>query len=147
MNTFQPSQDLGQDLKGSFFSLLNRGRRSVLWIGNTEDSPIATIKTYETKAILILKVKIPDIHLVKLELQITPETVLIKGQPTAASVVEGYFRPSGFESLVPLPHPVQPETCWVQIQPDCLEIQFAKQLGTQQYKHSMKLSTENAIDC
>lgn len=50
MNAFQASQDLRQYLDGSFFSWLNRGRRSALWIGNVEETPIATIKTYETQA-------------------------------------------------------------------------------------------------
>ena len=40
---------------------------------------------------LILKVHISDIHLVKLNLQITPETVLIQGQPSEAAGVGGYF--------------------------------------------------------
>ncbi|MCU0547403.1 MAG: Hsp20/alpha crystallin family protein [Oscillatoriaceae cyanobacterium Prado104] len=146
MKTFQPSHDLREYLEGSFLNWLDRRPRSILWIGNTEDSPISTIKTYETKATLILKIKISDIHLVKLDLQITPETLLIKGQQTAASVVEGYFRPSGFESLIPLPHPVEPETCWVQIQPDGVEIQLAKKLKNQPPQHWIELSTENAID-
>jgi HSP20 family molecular chaperone IbpA len=146
MKTVQPSQDLRDYLDGSFLNWLDRGRRSILWMGNAEDSPIAAVKTYETKATLILKIKIPDIHLVKLDLQITPETVLIKGQPTAANVVEGYFRPSEFESLIPLPHPVEPETCWAKIQPDVVEIQLAKKLKNQQPQHWIELSTENAID-
>lgn len=42
------------------------------------------------------------------------------------SQVEGYFSPNGFESLIPLPHAVQPEICSTQIQPDGVEILFAK---------------------
>lgn len=42
------------------------------------------------------------------------------------SQVEGYFSPNGFESLIPLPHAVQPEICSTHIQPDGVEILFAK---------------------
>jgi HSP20 family molecular chaperone IbpA len=141
MNSFQAAGDLRKSLGGSLFSRLHHGRRSALWIGNIKETPIVAINTYETKSTLILKVEIPDIDLFKLDLKITPETLLIKGQSTAASVVEGYFRPSGFESLIPLSHPVQPETCWTDIQPDGVEIQLAKELRSQTPKHWIELST------
>ena len=62
------------------------------------------------------------------------------------SQVEGYFRPSGFESLIPLPHAVQPETCSTHIQPDGVEILLAKQLRSPQSKLSIELPTANFVD-
>ena len=94
----------------------------------------------------MLKVDISDIDLVKLDLQITPETVLIQGQPTPATLVEGYFRPSEFQSPSPWSHPVQPETCWAQNQPDGVKIQLPKQLRTQQSKLWIELVTANLFD-
>jgi len=96
---------------------------------------------------LILKVYISDIHLVKLNLQITPETVLIQGQPTEAAGVEGYFLPSGFQSLIPLPHRVHPETYETEIHQDGLTIQLAKDLRVQPFQVRIQVSTANLSDC
>ncbi|MEG4573453.1 hypothetical protein QUA56_12270 [Microcoleus sp. N3A4] len=106
-----------------------------------------------------------------MNLHITPQTVLIQGQPTEAAGVEGYFLylapfsisllgtgkmpvpqenllfverascpflrimqdvnyflPSGFQTLIPLPHRVHPETYGTEIHSDGLTIQLAKEL-------------------
>jgi HSP20 family molecular chaperone IbpA len=123
-------------------------RESTLWICHTEETPIAAITIHEMETKFVLKVGISDIHLLKnLSLQITPETILIQGQPTDAMVVEGYFRPHGFESLIPLPHPVQPETCLAQIEPDFLTIQIAKELIVEPSPVWIQLPTANLSDC
>ncbi len=128
MNAFQALNGVNQDLAGSFSGLPAGYQQSTLWIAHTEETPIADIKIQEKDVILILKVDISDIHLVKLSLQITPETVLIQGQPTEAAGVEGYFLPSGFQSLIPLPHRVYPEIYETEIHSDGLTIQLAKEL-------------------
>ncbi|MEG4317986.1 MULTISPECIES: Hsp20/alpha crystallin family protein [unclassified Microcoleus] len=145
MNAFQASKDLSQYLEGSFSSLLKGGQQLTLWMRNTGKTPIAAITIHESETTLMLKVHILGIHLVKLDLQITPETLLIQGQPTEATLVEGYFRPSRFESLIALPHPVEPETCRTQIQPDGVKIQLAKQSIAQQSKLCIELPTANSI--
>jgi hypothetical protein len=91
MNAFQALNDVNQDLAHSFSGLPTGCQQSTIWIAHTEETPIAAIKSQKKDMILILKVYISDIHLVKLNLQITPETVLIQGQPTEAAGVEGYF--------------------------------------------------------
>lgn len=141
MNAFQTLNDVNEDLEGSFSSFLNGCQQSTLWIANTEETPIAAITIQEKDVTLILKIRIYDINLFKLNLQITPETVLIQGQPTEAMIVEGYFRPSGFESLIPLPHRVHPETYCTEIYPDSLTIQLAKELRNQQSKVMIELPT------
>lgn len=146
MKGFQESHDVSQYLEGSFSSLLNGSQQSTLWIGNTAETPIAAITIQEMEVTLMLKVHISDIHLLKLDLQITPQTVLIQGQPTTATVVEGFFRASRFESLIPLPHAVQPETCRIQIHADGVTIKLAKHLSAQQPKLWIELPTPNAID-
>lgn len=148
MNTFARSKNVSQKSReNSGSSSPDTCRESTLWIGNTEERPIAAITIHETETKFVLKVGISDIHLVKnLILQITPETVLIQGQPTDAMVVEGYFRPHGFESLIPLPHPVQPETCLAQIEPDVLTIQIAKDLRVEPSPVWIQLPTANLSD-
>lgn len=126
----------------------NTSRESTLWIGNTGETPIAAITIDEMESKFVLKVGISDIHLLKnLSLQITPERILIQGEPTEAMVVEGYFRPRGFESLIPLPHPVQPETCLAQIEPDVLTIQVVKELRVEPSPLWIQLPTANLSDC
>ncbi|HAX74520.1 MAG TPA: hypothetical protein DCY88_01460 [Cyanobacteria bacterium UBA11372] len=132
MNNFQLLNYVKEYLERSFFHSANGSQQSTLWISHTEETPIAAINIYEMGANFILKVRIVDIHLVKLKLQVTRETVLIKGQPTASTTVEGYFRPRGFESLIPLPHPVNPESCWAEIQSDGLTVHLTKEFGVQQ---------------
>ena len=65
--------DVNQDLAGSFSGLPAGCQQSTLWIVHTEETPIAGIKIQEKDVTLILKVYISDIHLVKLNLPITPE--------------------------------------------------------------------------
>ncbi|MEG4856710.1 hypothetical protein QUB75_11235 [Microcoleus sp. K1-B6] len=128
MNAFQALNDVNQDLGGSFSGLPTACQQCTLGIAHTEEKPIAGIKIQEKDVTLILKVDISDIHLVKLNLQITPETVLIQGQPTEVAGVEGYFLPSGFQTLIPLPHRVHPEIYGTEIHQDGLTIQLAKAL-------------------
>ena len=115
-------------------------QQSTLWIAHTEETPIAGIKIQEKDVTLILKVDISGIHLVKLNLQITPETVLIQGQPIEAAGVEAYFLPSGFQSLIPLPHRVHPEFYGTEIHQDSLTIQLAKELRVEQSEVRIQLS-------
>ena len=144
MNAFQALNDDGnQELAGSFSGLPTGCQQSTLWIANTEETPIADIKIQEKGGTLILKVQISDIHLVKLNLQITPETVLIEGQPTEATGIEGYFFPSGFQSLIPLPHRVHPEIYETEIHSDRLTIQLAKDLRVPPSPVRIPLSTAN----
>jgi HSP20 family molecular chaperone IbpA len=143
MNAFQALNDGNQDLAGSFSGLPTGCQQSTLWIAHTEETPIAGIKILEKDVTLILKVDISDLNLVKLNLQITPETVLIQGQPTEAAGVEGYFLPSGFQSLIPLPHRVHPEFYVTEIHQDSLTIQLAKDLRVPPSQVRIPLSTAN----
>ena len=143
MNAFQALNDGNQDLAGSFSGLPTGCQQSTLWIAQTGETPIAGIKIQEKDMTLILKVQISDIHLVKLNLQITPETVLIQGQPTEAAGVEGYFLPNGFQSLIPLPHRVHPEFYVTEVRSDCLTIQLAKDLKVPPSQVPIPLSTAN----
>ena len=147
MNAFQDFNNGNQDLAGSFSGLPTGCQQSTLWIAHTEETPIAGIKIQEKDVTLILKVDISDIHLVKLNLHITPETVLIQGQPTEAAGVEGYFLPSGFQTLIPLPHRVHPEFYVTEIHQDSLTIQLAKDLIVPPSQVLIPLSTANLSYC
>ncbi|WP_293133728.1 hypothetical protein [Microcoleus sp. bin38.metabat.b11b12b14.051] len=96
MKGFQESHDVSEYLESSSSRLLNGGQQSTLW-AIQQKPPIAAITIHEMEETLMLKVDISDIDLVKLDLQITPETILIQGKPTAATLVEDFFRPSGLK--------------------------------------------------
>ncbi|MEB3277628.1 MAG: Hsp20/alpha crystallin family protein [Lyngbya sp.] len=146
MNFFPGLNDIfTEPLEDSFSSSLQGYQQSMLWIGG-DQTAIAAITMHDMGARAIVKVYICDIHLVKLNVEITPETVLIEGEPTESSIVEGYFRPSGFESLVPLPYSVQPETCRVEVHPEGLTIELTKQLGVQQPRVRIEALTANFIN-
>ena len=147
MNAFQAFNNVNQDLAGSFSGWPAGCQQSTLGIAQTEETPIADIKIQEKDMTLILKVHISDIHLVKLNLQITPETVLIKSKATEAAGVEGDFLPSGFQSLIPLPHRVHPETYGNEIHSDGLTLQLAKELRVPPSQVRIQLSTANLSDC
>lgn len=145
MKDFHAVTDINNYVQGSSSSLLNSCRQLTFWMGHLQEDPILGITIRETETDFIVKVCISDIHLVKLDLQITPETILIQGQPTEAAGVEGYFRPNGFESLIPLPHPIQTEISLAEMQPDGLTLQLAKQLENQQPKVRIPLPMASVV--
>ncbi len=143
MEDFQARTSINNYLQDLSPNLLNSSKQLTFWMGHVQEDPIVNITMNETETDFVLKICMYDLHLVKLDLQITPETILIKGQPTEAAGVEGYFRPSGFESLVPLPHPVQPETSLAEVRPDGLILQLPKQLENQQPKVRIQFPITN----
>jgi hypothetical protein len=146
MNALQALNDVIQHLETSYRNLLNGSQPSTLWVSYTEETPIKAIRIEDLGTNFILKVQIADVRLFRLNIQITPETFLIQGQPTPSAIVEGYFCPNGFESLIPLPHPIFPEPCWTQLHDDGLIIQLAKQLRIPQYKVEIKLPALSLVN-
>ena len=129
-----------QGFSGSF----KQPQKSILWIGEAEETPIAGVMIQDRGDRAILKVYIAEIHRVKLNLEVTAETVFIQGEPTESSIVPGYFRPSGFESLIPLPYPVEPETCEAEVHSDGLTIKFTKQLESWRQRVRIENLTVNS---
>lgn len=107
-------------------------QKSTLWVGIVGETPITAITIQDTKAELLLKAHIPDIHLMKLNIQISQETVLIQGNWSEAAEVEGCFRPYPFQNLVPLPHAVLPENAWTELESDGFSLHLTKQAEVQQ---------------
>ncbi|WP_413166705.1 hypothetical protein ACL6C3_08380 [Capilliphycus salinus ALCB114379] len=139
------NQIFSESIEDSFSHSLKKSQSSTLWIGEAEETPIAAVQIEDMETKALLKVYISDIHLVKLDVEITPETILIAGQPTESSIVEGYFRPSDFESLIPLPYPVEPESCRVEVHSDGLKIELKKHLGVQPRRVRIEALTANFI--
>lgn len=139
MNAVKISNNVSQSFNDLWFNSVNGCQQSTLWICNTEEVPITAITIHELETKLILKIHIYDIHLFNLSLKITPETLLLQGEPNEEAGVEGYFRPNGFKSLIPLPHPVEPEQYCTDLQMNGLKIQLAKQLNFRQSQIQIQL--------
>ncbi len=127
MSAFQLVNDLSQLFEQSLTGLLNDCPQSTLWIGNTEETAIAQITICESQTEVVLKAYIPDVERVTLDVQISQESILIQGQWFQSAEVEGYFRLSQFQSLIPLPYAVHQETVRAFLEQDVLTIRFPKQ--------------------
>lgn len=125
---------LNQIIQDSLTSLLENCQQSTLWVGNSLDLSIANVSITETPAQVILKVMLTDVQITTLDMEISPETVLIQGQWAAAAEIQGYFRPTHFQSLIPLPCLIDPETAHATLEEPVLTLQFFKQDPSQQSK-------------
>jgi HSP20 family molecular chaperone IbpA len=124
MNNFTLLNSVSQILQNSLVSILKDCHQSALWIGNIGETPVTAMAIYETKKEVLLRIKINQVEMSTLDIQISPETVLIKGYWSISENVQGYFRPSQFQSLIPLPYCINPETAIAELEPNILQIRF-----------------------
>lgn len=123
--------------KMSTYSLTNAHRvrsesflspRFTLWMGDAGENLIRAIAIQTIGIEVILDITIPEIDLLNLTVQVTPETVRIRGTWKIAAQIEGCFCPAPYEVLIPLPYAVFPEATTAK-QHDCgLVIHLARQL-------------------
>ena len=130
-------------MQDSLTKFLEDCQQSTIWIGNTEETAIRKIAIKESKTELVLEVLIPDVDSQSLDIQVSQETVLIRGKWTKKAEVEGYFHPSEFQSLIPLPDPVHPERNWAELNHDILRIRLLKLTAIQQSRIQIKLDSPN----
>lgn len=145
MSAVQVLNDLSQLFQHSFASLLKECQQSTLWIGNTGETAIAAITIQETQTEAVLKAHIPEVQTATLDVQVSQETVLIQGQWSKSREVEGFFRPSRFQSLIPLPYSVHPETVRAELEQDVLTIRFPKQGEIQPSRVRVELKHPNLV--
>lgn len=145
MSTFQVLNDLSQLFQHSFATLLNGCHQSTLWMGNTAETPIAELTIHESQAEVVLRAYLPDVQSTTLDVQIAQETILIQGQWCESAEVEGYFRPSRFQSLIPLPYCVHPETVQAFLEQDVLTIRFPKPGKFQRSRVRVELKHPNLV--
>lgn len=136
---------LTQLIQDSLTQFLEDCQQSTIWIGNTEETAIRKIALKKSKTELVLEVLIPDVDSQSLDIQVSQETVLIRGKWTNKAEVEGYFHPSEFQSLIPLPAPVHPERNWAELNHDILIIRLLKQTPIQQSRIQIKLDSPHLI--
>lgn len=120
-------------------------QQSTFWIGHTGEEAISALAIRETANEVFIEVRIPDIDRQTLEIEFTQETVLFRGKWAEKNGVEGYFHPGRFQSIVPLPHPVFPETVVAEFKDDILKVRFRKQGLIAQSRIRLDLGRSSAM--
>lgn len=147
MSAFQVLNELSQLFQDSFATLLKGCHQSTLWVGSTAETEtaIAELTIHESQTEVVLRAYLPDVQMATLDVQIAQETVLIQGQWSQSAEVEGYFRPSRFQSLIPLPYCVHPETVRAFLEQNVLTIRFPKQGKIQPSRVRVELTSLNLV--
>ncbi len=141
---FQILNDFSQLCQDSVVTLLKDCHESTLWISNTAEMPIWEITLHDTKTEVILKAYLSEVQLNTIDVKISQETILIEGEWDELSV-EGYFRPRRFQSLIPLPYSVNPQTIQAEIQPGILTIRFPRSAKIKPSRVEVKLKHQNLV--
>ncbi len=118
---------------------------STFWIGDWGAIGLAGVTMQDFDDSLILKISIQDIELGGLDIQVSPETVLIRGEKIVTGSIQGCYNfqfPQGkFESLIPLPCRVDPERVQAEMESDNLTLTFLKVGAIQRQRFQLSLNT------
>ena len=141
----QSLNELSQLMQDSLASFLEDCQRSTLWIGHTPEVAVAGIAIHETQNEVIVEVRIPDADSKTLDVEFTQETALVRGKWIDKREVKGYFHPGQFQSLIPLPYPVHPESVSADFKNDVLKFRLLKQRSITQYKVRVDLGRSSVV--
>ena len=133
---------LSQFYQDSVTNCLKHFQQSTLWIGNTAEMPVLEITLQETKTEVILKVYLCQVQLNTIDIKIAQETVLIQGQWEAD---KGSLDSSQFQSLIPIPYFINPDTTQAEIEPGILTIRFQKSTPIKQSRVEIKPKLKNLV--
>lgn len=126
--------DIFQSLFRLFHDLKQDIYESTLWICDRGISQPFSLDLQETGSLLILKIQFHHSR-GSLDLQITPETVLVKSERLKSLEAQNYsqqeFPASRFQSLVPLPSSIQPQTAIAELSGTTLTLTLMKSYETQ----------------
>ena len=139
-------EQLSQSMQGVLATCLESYYQPTIWVGETETTCIRAVEIQETDTELILRVQISDTEAENLDVQVTQETVLIQESSTELDCVEGYFCPDRFQSLIPLPCPVQPEMLQADLYRSTLTLRLVKKLSAVQ-RQKVQLNRASRNPC
>ncbi|KAM3093847.1 hypothetical protein ACKFKF_28485 [Phormidesmis sp. 146-12] len=121
--------DIFQPLFRLFHNLKQTAYTSTLWVCDQGLSQPFRLELQETRTLLILQIQFQHSRNV-LDLQITPETVLVTGDRLDPLDSQNYSVPdfplSHFQSLIPLPRSIQPQTAIAQLTGTMLTLTLMK---------------------
>jgi HSP20 family molecular chaperone IbpA len=93
-------------------------------------SGVSTIEIEETDTEIIIQAEISDIEAENIEVQVSPETVLIKGKEVQLTEIfssfDFEFDPSQFQIVIPLPSLIQPHATIAEFNDGILKLTFQK---------------------
>ncbi len=143
MDVLQIVDELNQLLQHSCQTLLNQCQQSTFWIANTAETPVRGITIHESADLLLVDIALADVQLSTLTLQIAQETVLLSGEWAESGQVSGYFAGDRFQSLIPLPFAVHPESVHAELTQSGLQLSLPKQGQIQQSRMRIELNQLN----
>ena len=128
LNIFQFLSQIFHDLKQNVYD-------STLWVCDSGISQPFSLDLQETGTLLILKIQFHCFE-GSLDLQITSETVLVKGKRLKSLEECNHSAPeflaARFQSLIPLPSSIQPQTALVEMNGTMLTLTLMKSHESQQ---------------
>ncbi|HEY9629545.1 MAG TPA: Hsp20/alpha crystallin family protein [Coleofasciculaceae cyanobacterium] len=123
--------DIFHFLFRSFHDLKQNAYESTLWVCDSGASQPFTLDLQETGTLLILKIQFHHSEN-SLDLRITPETVLVRGNRLDPLDQQDLSPASRFQSLIPLPISIQPQTAIAELSDNTLMLTLMKSHKTQQ---------------
>lgn len=127
------TSDIFQSLSQLFHDLKRNVYESTLWVCDQGTAHPLSIDLQETATLLILKIH----HRSRgsLDLQITPETVLVRGERLDSLKAQNDSEPESssacFQSLIPLPSSIHPQTAIAELSGTRLTLTMMKSEETQ----------------
>jgi HSP20 family molecular chaperone IbpA len=121
--------DIFQLLFQVFNDLKKNTYESTLWVCDSEISQPFNLDLQETRTMLVLKIQLHHSR-GSLDLQITPETILVRGDRLPSLETQNFSEPefpaSRFQSLIPLPSSIQPRTAIAELSGTTLMLTMMK---------------------
>ncbi len=132
----QPTLDIFQFLFPLFHDLKQKVYESTLWVCDRGISQPFSLDLQETGTLLVLKIQFHHFR-GSLDLQITPETVLVRGDRLNPLEDQKYSESelptaTRFQSLIPLPSSIQPQTALAELNGTTLTLTMMKSYEPQQ---------------
>lgn len=121
---------LHQHLYDLLHHLLQTSCQSTLWTSDSFMAQPTAIRVWETDTDIILDIEVPNGMTDQMEVELTEETVLIRGRRSRHHEPQSYFDfefyTDRFQSLIPLPTLIVPQTAQVKLQGHCLTLMLQK---------------------
>jgi HSP20 family protein len=128
--TLQLLNALQQYLYQELHDLSQRCCESTLWVGDQGNTSISALQVLETQTEVVVKAEIPNVVAESLNIQVTPETVKIAGVQLESPEYRNYFNLEfysyRFQSVIPLPHSIQPQSVMAELEQGMLTIALQK---------------------
>lgn len=129
----QQTSEVVQFLSQLFHDLKQHVYESTLWVCHSRTAQPFSLSLQETRTLLILQIQFHHSR-GSLDLQITPETVLVTGDRLDPLDRKNYSEPgfpmSRFQSLIPLSSSIQPRTAIAELSGTTLTVTMMKSYET-----------------